>query len=674
MADAKYAMTLSLGIIDHLGLNLYSNIPAVLSETVANAWDAEATEVDIEIDTNQQIITIVDNGHGMDTGDVNSKFLTVGYRRREEGTSVTPRLNRHVMGRKGIGKLSLFAIADSITVHTVKTDLDTGEQLSSPDGFVLRTPDIRDEMKRAGGAGTYQPDALDPPSINLEKGTRLELSALKVKATAATGKHLRRRLARRFSIIGVEHDFTVRVDGQPITVADRDFFYKIQYLWTVGDDDEDYESQAKNAKKTTHLSGVVDPNRGYEVSGWLGTVASHDSIDEGNNTVVILAWGKLIQEDVLNAIKAGGLYTKYLIGELRADFLDLDEEEDIVTSDRQSLKENDQRYTQLLAFVREHLLRPVENSWRDWRRDEGAKDALTNPAIEEWYKTLSTDNRKYAKRLFGKIYQLPMDSEIDRLQLYRNAILAFEKLALQQRLSQIDELPDDADFTILQTLFDGVDELEAAEYHEIARGRLQVIKRFNDIVETEREKVIQRHLFDHLWLLDPSWERASTNARIEEAVTKEFNELDKKLTDEQRKGRVDIRYRTAAGKHIIIELKKYDASVDLFDLSKQIEKYRSALETCLREQFQQPHPAIEVIVVHGRPLSGVDDHNRRDALLRDLNARAITYDVLIQQALESYRDYLQANQKISRISALLERIGSGDEEQTTFEQGADEGA
>lgn len=107
-------MTLSLGVIDHLGLNLYSNIPAVLSETVANARDAEATEAEIEIDTDEQVITIVDNGHGMDTGDVNKKFLTVGYRCREEDTSITPRLGRHVMGRKGIGKLSPFAIADEI--------------------------------------------------------------------------------------------------------------------------------------------------------------------------------------------------------------------------------------------------------------------------------------------------------------------------------------------------------------------------------------------------------------------------------------------------------------------------------------------------------------------------------------------------------------------------------
>ena len=41
----KFTMSLSLNVLNHLGINLYSNIPAVLSEIVANSWDADATEV-----------------------------------------------------------------------------------------------------------------------------------------------------------------------------------------------------------------------------------------------------------------------------------------------------------------------------------------------------------------------------------------------------------------------------------------------------------------------------------------------------------------------------------------------------------------------------------------------------------------------------------------------------
>ena len=37
MSDT-YKMTVDLNILDHLGINLYSNIAAVLTEAVANAW------------------------------------------------------------------------------------------------------------------------------------------------------------------------------------------------------------------------------------------------------------------------------------------------------------------------------------------------------------------------------------------------------------------------------------------------------------------------------------------------------------------------------------------------------------------------------------------------------------------------------------------------------------
>ena len=47
-APKKYQMTINLNVLNHLGINLYSNIPAVLSEVVANSWDADATNVDIE--------------------------------------------------------------------------------------------------------------------------------------------------------------------------------------------------------------------------------------------------------------------------------------------------------------------------------------------------------------------------------------------------------------------------------------------------------------------------------------------------------------------------------------------------------------------------------------------------------------------------------------------------
>ncbi len=120
MSSPKYCMTLNLNILNHLGLNLYSNVPAVLSEVVANSWDADAEIVNINI--TDKTITIKDDGEGMNLKDINEKFLTVGYQRREHGEATTKKHDRRVMGRKGIGKLSLFSIANTIEVQSANAD------------------------------------------------------------------------------------------------------------------------------------------------------------------------------------------------------------------------------------------------------------------------------------------------------------------------------------------------------------------------------------------------------------------------------------------------------------------------------------------------------------------------------------------------------------------------
>ena len=79
---AHYEMNLDLNVLNHLGINLYTKIPAVLSEAVANAYDADAQNVDITI--SKDCVTIVDDGRGMNNDQVNKRFLTVGYQKRTD--------------------------------------------------------------------------------------------------------------------------------------------------------------------------------------------------------------------------------------------------------------------------------------------------------------------------------------------------------------------------------------------------------------------------------------------------------------------------------------------------------------------------------------------------------------------------------------------------------------
>lgn len=123
----EYTLDIDLNVLNHLGLNLYSNVPAVLAELIANAWDADASRVDVSVKEQREKkrIIIQDNGCGMNDADLREKFLTVGYQRRNPGSGdQTPGKGRPVMGRKGIGKLSVLSIAKKVYVYTKKEDTD----------------------------------------------------------------------------------------------------------------------------------------------------------------------------------------------------------------------------------------------------------------------------------------------------------------------------------------------------------------------------------------------------------------------------------------------------------------------------------------------------------------------------------------------------------------------
>lgn len=167
--SSPYKMSISLNVLNHLGIGLYSNVPAVLSEIVANAWDADAEEVDIIIDPKENIISIYDNGSGMNLADINQKYLMVGYSKRTNEPPLTSK-GRSPMGRKGIGKLSVFSIADTAEIFSVKD--------GQKNAFRMVGTDIQDQIKD-GTTKDYLPKPLDTSVIEFKSGTLIRLSNIK---------------------------------------------------------------------------------------------------------------------------------------------------------------------------------------------------------------------------------------------------------------------------------------------------------------------------------------------------------------------------------------------------------------------------------------------------------------------------------------------------------------
>jgi hypothetical protein len=241
--------------------------------------------------------------------------------------------------------------------------------------------------------------------------------------------------------------------------------------------------------------------------------------------------------------------------------------------------------------------------------------------------------------------------------LYRHGILAFETLAMTENLAALERLEDDADFAAFAEVFAEIDALEQVHYYQIVKGRLAVIEKFQGLADEDaKEKVVQQHIFDHLWLLDASWERATTDERMEQSVMAEFAKVDVGLTPEERAGRIDIRYKTVAGKHVIIELKRYGRTVKATELAEQVNKYRRALSKCLVAANEPAPHFIESICILGAPPEPADEPKIAADVLAAVGARFLTYEQLIQQTRHSYRDYIDANVAIGRIHELIDRI------------------
>ena len=657
-SEQTYKMTLSLNVLNHLGIGLYSNVPAVLSEVIANAWDADAERVEIKIDSQNGQIIIQDDGHGMSVADANDKYLTIGYARREDGGAKTPN-GRPVMGRKGIGKLSLFSIANTIEVHSVKD----GEK----HGFKMNIEAIK--LSAVALDGIYSPEPIPTQQIELDKGTRIILTDMKRRLNQ-TGTALRRRLARRFSVMGEKHNFIIVLDEELVTIEDRGYHDKLQYIWTFGEKGKEVASIAKNIEHSQGLPPKInmrEENYEAEIDGWIGTVRwpkdlKEQDTKESINGIVIMVRGKLAQENILEEFGDENLYSEYIIGEVHADFLDQDDKEDIATTSRQKLIEEDPRYQAVKQALAGHL-RTIQNEWRKQRDNSGKQIATAIPQINEWYENLNPDHKKNAERLFSHINRLPIKEEADKRRIFIGSILAFESLRFRNSLNRLDEISSE-NLGALANIFENLDDLEQSAYYQIIKDRIQVIRKLTSLVDADaKERALQEHLYTHLWLLDPSWERAARTEHMETRIYNALNAVYESLSDEQKLSRIDIHYTTTGNKHVIIELKRSGKVLSTTEIYDQIQKYRHAAWQVLTSMSRGNEPLEFICVLGSRPREWGDAPDAEQvfrASIAPFNARIVMYDELIQNALEAYQDYVDRSKEAGRVYQLIRSINEED--------------
>ena len=650
-ADPEYQTALDLVTLRHLGTGLHSGATPALSEAVANAWDADAACVSIS--TGGGRISIEDDGHGMTVADANEKYLRTGYERRREGGGRTPK-GRPVMGRNGIGKLSLFSVADTVTVHSARG----GER----HGFAMRVRDMEDATRRNE---PYRPEPIGA-APGLEEGTRITLSGIR---RTVYGASLRRGLARRFSVIGGDGGFEVAVDGEKIGAEDVGYREGLQYVWNFGGGGRRGAGARRGGPQAfSEDIHITLGGRTFPLDGWIGTTRRprqlrDDYTGEIMNRVAVMARGRAVQEDMLGDLAWRGACRGCIVGEIYADFLDADDDEDIVMAGRQRIREDAPRYEELGSAVK-GALDVVERKWNGLRAEEGPRRAREIPQINKWYEALDPDRRRMAEILFGRINRMAIDDDGEMRRLLIGGALAFESLGIRDVLDRLGRVGAGGGegLEMLRNALLQLDDLDAGMHYQIAKSRLGVIGRIVDSADGDIRlgEAAREHLPDYLWALDPSWERAAGTERMEEDLRRA---LDPAAANERDRGeRLGMGYRVTAGKHIVIDLKRPDVRVGTGDLITQVSRYRKAVRRALDKAGRVDEP-VEVVCVVGEDLDDWYDHRSRDSSQRSLegcSARVVKYGDLVRRAQESYRRHVERAKSASRVYDLITSIGEGD--------------
>lgn len=369
--------------IEHLGFKMYSRLPNAVAELVANAYDADATCVDVVVDTSgSQSVRVTDDGHGMSPDDLADKYLRIGRNRRSDDNGYSESGNRRVAGRKGLGKLALFGIGEKITVRTKRE----GAAI-----WKVVTMDW-DGLREATG-GDYRPnqhsEPADDPSAH---GTVILVEDLKRKTTVDPND-LAVSLSQLFNYVDDDFSVTVASVGKrPIGVT-RNLRYE-------------------SIDEESHWNVPVDiPNSGNapEVRGVV--IAARKPLRQDLRGLTVYVKGRLANDPEFFGVPESSHAYSYITGYIEADYLD-DRAEDVVATDRRSINWDSSEAAELKEYLAK-VLREVARLRRETRKT-AKQQALREDLdvdVDRWADTIQSSGAASSVRQLLEVAVSP-DTEL----------------------------------------------------------------------------------------------------------------------------------------------------------------------------------------------------------------------------------------------------------------------
>ena len=639
-----FVMKFDVATIKHLGLQMYSTLPSVIGEIVANCWDANATRVEIRIpDTqvdNKSEIIITDDGIGMTDGDIRQKYITVGRdRRANDCTDKTPEpFGRKVMGRKGIGKFSSFGIATEIEIESIRDGESSRFNMNYDE--MLKKEEIREISF-----------PLFPPTKTVSKGTRITLRDIKkFRGRTIPLAPLRRRLARRFSIIGAEHKFEVVINGKEITPEDRD----LRRLLDTDMDGQKYLWE--------YCGEEVEPETGWTVNGWIGALKrSAPTLDDVDRGIVLMARGKLVQEPFIFEATVGQQYAlSYLVGELHVEFVD--GIEDTIGTSRNVLVWDTQANTALLKWGKIRM-NAIAREWSSRRSKDNERRLDQNSLYLEFREKAKNTGNRRALRLADQLVRQAIGNNpvADVSEVEPVIQTSIDFLEFDAYWEMVEELTntDVKDTAHLIKLFREWEIVESKEMARVTKGRIMTIKKLQELIDKDAMEVPTLHNFlkEFPWVIDPRWTLVADEIYYSQLLRKQFPES--KDTPEENR-RIDFLCVGESQNIVVVEIKRPSLRVSEGELN-QIEQYVNFVRYHVDQSTDPDHTYTQVT---GYLICGghVNTWPVRQKLKNLASARIYVrrYSDLLRQVQKSHMEFLNRYQRLQEAKMLATEESMGD--------------
>lgn len=596
--------------IAHLGISLYSRLPSVLSELISNSWDADANIVKIYFtdNGNEKTINYIDDGEGMTFEELNDKYLVIGRNRRKENKQEESIGGRKVIGKKGLGKLSVFGICDIIEVKSIKNELANQFEL---DFNQIKTN--KDSF--------YKPKILKfNEKTNEKNGTTITLKRIRRKSGFELNS-IGESLSKQFLIFD-QMNVQLILNNTSSIVVSNELKYagmKKQFEWELPDKkyDENYEFWDKlNGKIFTLETPVKDT----ELRG-----------------IYLTSRNKVVNEASFFGLRDNDQFHSYVTGYISVDFID-EFSEDVISTDRHSLIwENDK--TKDLQNYLQKIIKKIGSEWRD-KRSILKRETIKNEKhidVAKWQSALPTYEKELSNKILDPILSNSNIDINDSASLISNVIDKFNNKTFKDYASKIADSTDPSEIPNLIKLMDDWKIIEAKQFHDLAYSRIEVIKQFENHINTNTKEVPTLHNFlkKFSWLLDPRILEFKDEVTYSDLLKTTFP--DNKLDEKNR--RIDFLCSNALGEILyVIEIKRSKYIIDV-DALEQAYSYGAFLKK--RYSSETGFSKVVCFVVGGEKSDDYRFTAKEDTYSKSGEVFVKTYRELLEQSKEYHKEFIK---------------------------------